>query len=288
MVAQRFGGNWSLLKIQAVADYLSTFNVALSKQSFRLIYIDAFAGSGDFSFGEEETGMLFDELAAKESHAGSAQRALETNPPFDELFFIEMDSKNAESLGRLVHRSNASNRARILVGDANSEVEALCRELPWRTTRGVIFLDPFGNHVNWSTLDAISRTKLDVWYLFPLSGVFRNAPHDQAKLTEDKRASITRIVGTNEWERRFYDVVPSTIDMFDGAGMSARRSMNVDGIEAFMTERLNSIFPMVVGPRRLLTANKAPLFSLYFAMANESKAAHKVARPIVQHILEAL
>jgi three-Cys-motif partner protein len=276
------------VSIQAVADYLSRFNTALSKQSFRRIYIDAFAGSGDFAFDAEEMGTLFDSIAAKENHAGSAQRALQTTPPFHEHFFIEMDRRNVESLRDLVSRTSPSEKVDILVGDANSEVIRICEKADWSSTRGVIFLDPFGNQVNWSTLEAISRTKLDVWYLFPLSGVFRNAPHDQSKLTEDKRASISRIVGTDEWERRFYDAAPSTIDMFDAAGISARRSMNVDGIEAFMTDRLRSIFPMVEGPRRLLTANKAPLFSLYFAMANKSVAAHKIARPIVKHILRSI
>lgn len=288
MAAQRFGGNWSLLKIQAVADYLSRFNTVLSKQSFRRIYIDAFAGSGDFAFDVEEVGTLFDQIAAKENHAGSAQRALQTTPPFHEFFFIDMDQRNVDSLRDLVGRTDPSKKVEILVGDANSEVIKICEKASWSSTRGVIFLDPFGNQVNWSTLEAISRTKLDVWYLFPLSGVFRNAPHDQAKLTEDKRASITRIVGTEEWERQFYDVVPSTLDLFDGDGMSTRRSINVDGIESFMTDRLRSIFPMVEGPRRLFTANNAPLFSLYFAMANESKAAHKIARPIVKHILRSI
>ena len=31
---------------------------------------------------------------------------------------------------------------------------------------------------------ALSTTNLDVWYLFPLAGVYRNAPNDWAKLTK--------------------------------------------------------------------------------------------------------
>jgi hypothetical protein len=47
---QRFGGPWSLMKVQTVEKYLAAYTTALSKQNFRRVYIDAFAGSGSFTF----------------------------------------------------------------------------------------------------------------------------------------------------------------------------------------------------------------------------------------------
>lgn len=124
---QRFGGPWSLLKVETVAAYLKAFNVALQKQPspttpFRRIYIDAFAGSGSFSFDAESV-PLFDEDASIIDHVGSAKRALETDPPFDELFFIEQSKKNIEKL-RLLCAPFKS--AKVISGDANIEVQRLC------------------------------------------------------------------------------------------------------------------------------------------------------------------
>lgn len=183
----------------------------------------------------------------------------------------------------------------VLRGDANTHVQQICRSTNWqgaKPTRGVIFLDPFGNSVDWSTIQELGKTKLDVWYLFPLSGVYRNAPNDFAKLTKEKRDAITRVLGTTDWETRFYEPPPKeALPLFsnlrdDGLASTNRRTLNVDGIEQFISERLRSVFPMVLKPRRLLGPTKAPLFSLFFAMANNSAAAQRVARPIAQHLLD--
>jgi three-Cys-motif partner protein len=285
MTAQRFGGPWSLVKVDAVAAYLKAFNTALKFQRFDRIYIDAFAGSGEFAYSTSGAGPLFDQAEALRMHAGSAQRALETDPPFHRLIFIENDPKNLDSLQRLAD-ADPGRRAAVVPGDANDEVVRICKRTPWQKTRGVLFLDPYGNSVEWSTLREVASTKLDVWYLFPLAGVYRNAPRDQEALTDDKRAAITRILGTDEWEQRFYRPPPQrAMTLFDVPAATSRRSENVDGIEAFVKERLKSIFPLVGGPLRLLGPSNAPLFSLFFAMANKSKKAQEIARPIAERIL---
>jgi three-Cys-motif partner protein len=200
ITGQRFGGSWSLLKIETVAAYLKSFNTALQQRPsasrpFHRVYIDAFAGSGDFSFSTEPAPLL-DQAASMSFHAGSAKRALETIPSFDSFVFIERLDANVEKLKELT-KGVAS--AAVIHGDANSEVRALCAKTDWLLTRGVIFLDPFGAEVDWETLSAISRTKaLDVWYLFPLSGLYRNAPHDPKALDEAKRRTLTRILGTDQ------------------------------------------------------------------------------------------
>ena len=42
--SQKFGGFWSLLKVEAIEKYLRAYATAMSKQSFELVYIDTFAG----------------------------------------------------------------------------------------------------------------------------------------------------------------------------------------------------------------------------------------------------
>lgn len=285
MTPQRFGGQWSLVKLDAVEAYLKAFNTALKFQNFERIYIDAFAGSGDFAYSAIGAGPLFDEAEALRMHAGSARRALETDPPFHRLTFIEKDVKNIASLRKLAD-ADSGRRAKVVPGDANDEVARICKQTSWIKTRGVIFLDPFGNSVEWTTLQQVARTKLDVWYLFPLSGVYRNAPLDLGALTDDKRATITRILGTDEWEERFYKPPPqSDRTLFDLPAAGPRRTVNVDGIEAFVKERLVSIFPLVERPLRLLGPSRAPMFSLFFAMANTSQRAQERARPIAAYIL---
>jgi three-Cys-motif partner protein len=283
---QKFGGPWSLLKVDTVASYLEAFNIALRHKPsptspFRRIYIDAFAGSGDFSFSTESA-PLFDEDASVTYHAGSAKRALEVDPPFDELVFIEQSEKNVAKLRALCAPFKA---AKVVSGDANNEVRRLCANTDWKKTRGVVFLDPFGATVDWQTLEAIARTKaLDVWYLFPLFGLYRNAPHNRAALDESKQRTLTRMLGTDDWERSFYRAKKSDhADLFgDPSQESVRRIVTVDEMETILKRRLEEIFETVLKPKRLPETG-APMFSLFFAVSNQR--AVRVASRIAGHLL---
>lgn len=248
---------------------------------FRRIYIDAFAGSGDFSFSTEGV-PLFDEDASITDHAGSAKRALEVDPPFDELIFIEQSEKNVEKLRTLCAPFKS---AKVVSGDANDEVRRLCANTDWKKTRGVVFLDPFGATVDWETLEAIARTKaLDVWYLFPLFGLYRNAPHNRAALDASKQRTLTRMLGTDGWQQLFYQAKKSDhADLFtDLPEGSVSRTVTVDEMESFLKRRLEEIFAAVLKPKRLPETG-APMFSLFFAVSN--RRAVRVASRIAGHLL---
>jgi three-Cys-motif partner protein len=69
----------------------------------------------------------------------------------------------------------------------------------------VMFLDPYGMDVEWATLVAIAATQaIDVWFLFSLSGLYRQATRRSSDIDSDKRAAITRILGTHVWEQELY------------------------------------------------------------------------------------
>jgi len=280
--AQKFGGFWSLLKVEAIEKYLRAYATAMSKQPFELVYIDAFAGSGSFTFGEEMPLMGEDEAATV--FAGSVKRALAVDA-FKQLFFIESDDRNIASLKAI---ASSDKRVKIIAGDANIKLVELCRRLGWKDRRGVVFVDPCGPETDWAMLRAIAETKaLDMFWLFPLSAVYRNAPHHHGMLTPEKRAMVSKCLDCVEWEDSFYGSSKAVVrDLFDDAPKV--RHVDIENIETFVIKRLRSIFPHVEKPARLLGTTKAPLFNLFFAMANPSSAAKKVASPIARHLLDAI
>lgn len=76
-----FGGNWTLIKLDALERYLVAFNTALQDKPkptsrFRRIYIDAFAGTGECAVTVSGVELR---------QAGSAKRALDVIPAFDQL-----------------------------------------------------------------------------------------------------------------------------------------------------------------------------------------------------------
>lgn len=73
----KFGGPWTVIKLEILQSYLKAYTTALS-QTFDLTYIDAFAGKGDWVPAAEAD----EQEALMEPRKGSAQIALENNPPF--------------------------------------------------------------------------------------------------------------------------------------------------------------------------------------------------------------
>src|SRR5688572_196944 len=93
----KFGGPWTEVKLDAIADYLGFYNAALQyrprpESPFERWYVDAFAGSGE-RVDSQTRGGLFDDggpfRTETVTREGSARRALAVTPPFHHLVFIE-------------------------------------------------------------------------------------------------------------------------------------------------------------------------------------------------------
>jgi three-Cys-motif partner protein len=280
--AQEFGGAWSVLKVAAVEKYLQAYAQVMSQQRFELSYIDTFAGSGSFTFGDEIPLMPGDEAARV--YAGSVKRAMNV-AAFKKLFFLEQDTRNLASLRAI---SGDDPRVQIIPGDANTNIIDICRPELWRGRRGVVFVDPYGPETNWNMLRFIAATKaLDMFWLFPLSAVYRNAPRDHALLTPEKRRMVSRCLGCDDWEGTFYGPSKSVMrDLFEEAPMV--RHVEYENIENFVMDKLKAIFPHVEKPARLYGPTGAPLFNLFFAVANPSAGAHAPASRIARHLLDAI
>src|SRR5436305_13260368 len=95
----KFGGAWSEKKLDCVSSYLKQYQIALKKQDFELVYIDAFCGDGSQEVGDTEDGLFLDE--AREFMCGSAQRAVDLDTPFHRYRFID---KSRQALAQLEAR----------------------------------------------------------------------------------------------------------------------------------------------------------------------------------------
>lgn len=278
-----FGGIWTRIKLEALEKYLVAFNTALSKQNFTRIYIDAFAGTGrcDITVDGEKTCI-----------DGSARRALATDPPFHKFCFIELRPKKLAAL-KALETGYPGKSIEVIRDDANAALKVLCEKFPWRDERAVLFLDPFGMHVEWTTLQAIAKTgAIDVWYLFPYSGLYRQAAKDADAMDADKQESITRLLGTDEWRQVFY--TPKRQASLFGGDDGDERNADHHQMLDFVSGRLKGLFPAVTAPKILYQGGDsknpsgAPLFALYFAASNPKPAAHGLATKIAKAILDTL
>ncbi|MEK7428326.1 MAG: three-Cys-motif partner protein TcmP [Pseudomonadota bacterium] len=286
-----FGSGLTDLKLSIISDYLHHYSTALSKQDFfERWYFDAFAGTGERTVRlSGSPGDLLSEPVAEriERRRGSARIALDTSPEFHRCIFMEQKKRHAQALEALCSEERyASRRAFVVRGDANKAIQQHVHSVNWKKTRAVMFLDPYGMNVEWQTLEAIRRTEaIDLWYLVSLSGLYRQATHKGSALDEKKRAALTRMLGTPDWEKAWYEENRQGDLILMMAPEETRRTASLDRMETFVLERLRSLFPTVLEPLRLRNDRNAPMFSLFFAMSNPSRAAARVATPIARHIL---
>lgn len=289
MIDHEFGDQHTELKLSIIEKYLKFFTTALRGKFSELWYIDGFAGTGyrTIRHQAEAPNLLSEgEPERVERRRGSAKIAIDVQPPFDFLVFIENKPSYVRALEEL--RANHPNRRIVVVkNDANDGLKALIAANSWRSTRAVIFLDPYGMGLDWSTLEAIAKTgAIDVWYLFSLSGFYRQATRDHGALDEDKRAALTRMLGTDEWENELYKAAP-VHDLFGTSDASLRRNADVGALEAYAKRRLETIFGAVLDPLPLPIHERPQRFSLFFCISSRRPAAIGLARKIGNHILKA-
>ncbi len=277
MTPPRFGGAWTQRKLEVVRRYLDLYAAALKRQPFQRLYVDAFAGTGDRTTKQRADQLLLDLPDLDEVTKGSARLALEVEPPFDRYLLIEKAARRASELAVL--KGSYPHRNVVVINeDSNDAISHLCVTTNWATTRGVIFLDPYGMQVSWATLVAISRTKaLDVWLLVPTGmGLRRLLTHDR-NIPQEWQEALDRFLGTQDWRSKFYNVEEST-DLFGQALAAHKRDLDGGKLEQFVLDRLRTIFPVVMDEGVPLTNTKGQaMYLLCFASANPSPKVKNLA-----------
>jgi len=269
-----FGDQHTELKLSVIEKYLSSFTTALKGKFKELWYIDAFAGTGSRTVRyEAKPGDLIEpsEPEKVERRRGSARIAIDVRPAFDFIVFIERKRSYARALEDLAS-ANPQRRIVVVKDDANRALEALIDANRWHSTRAVLFLDPFGMELEWSVLEKIANTRaIDVWFLFSLAGLYRQATRDLANVDDHKRAALNRVFGSTAWEQELY-TQPDQGDLFSaGANGPRRRTLNVAGLESYVKRRLETIFGAVLNPLPLPVDKGPQRFSLFFASRTTSQ-----------------
>jgi three-Cys-motif partner protein len=291
---QQFGGDWTEEKLKRLREYLQAYTQIFEKneraKSLRRIYLDAFAGSGSRAEKPLNSGgvsPLFAESEAREAEVffkGSARIALETSPSFHQYIFVEKDAKYRARLEKACEQfPNLHDRILITTGDANVFLGNWCEQTDWRKNRAVVFLDPYGMQVDWSTIEKIAGTEaIDLWILYPLGQAVNRLLMRKGPPTGPWADRLTRSFGSDEWITRFYK--PSSQGTLFGTPPAINKEADFDALGNYFLERLGTVFTEVARNTLALQNSKGiPLFLLCFAAGNPKGA--KTAVRIANYIL---
>lgn len=269
MSEHRFGGPWTQEKLDVLRAYLNAYTQALKKQSFRLVYIDAFAGTGDRAVKRRrQVTTLMEIPELDEITNGSARLALEIDPPFDRYIFIEKEQRKSSVLEHL--KSDFSNRTvEVLNEDANTAVQRICRQTDWWKNRAVLFLDPYGMQVSWETLEAVAVTKaIDLWMLYPTGIGLNRLLTKDGEIPIEWQQTLDRSLGCTDWRQAFYRQrkIPN---LFGESTTELVKDANSKKFEAYLLDRLRTIFAGVASKTLPLINSKGQvMYLLCFACGN--------------------
>lgn len=293
MIEHSFGGAWTHEKLERVRKYLEAYVKIMRKRTHSYAYVDAFAGTGYInkkakeSLTDEEFQLSLPELLepeVKDFIEGSARTALRITPGFKKYVFIEKDQKKVSQLENIkVDFPEHAENIEIVRGDANEAILKICDQQR-SNDRAVIFLDPYGMQIPWSTIERIAKTQtIDLWYLFPIGVAVNRLLKKDGAISDSIRSRLDQTFGESDWFDAFYTVSQKN-DIFGETDLLLEKTADFEVIKEYFIQRLKGIFPGVAeNPLLLKNSRNSPLYLLCFACGNRNAA--DVAKKIAQDIL---
>ncbi len=266
-------GPWAKEKLDALGQYLHYYTTVLKKQDRWLrgtIFVDAFAGPGlsrvRTKEKTEEPPGLFDrdsesDPAEIEYLKGSPRVALDIAIPFSSYIFIEHDARRIAELHRLKDEYASRRSITIQENDANAALQAwLASAIDWQHHRAVVFLDPFGMQVPWSTIEALARKgAIEIIINFPVMGIQRLLKKS-GDIPRDWQDSLDRFFGSKDWRALVYepnaDLLGPTTSKVSDSGIK---------LVEWYRGRLRKIFGHVSTARLIKNTFGNPLYYLIWA-----------------------
>lgn len=163
--------------------YIDAFTTAMKAKPWRggLHYIDLFASAGIEDV--EGIGLRW----------GSPLIAAQAPNRFAQLHFCELKKRPFEALRTRLAQFPQPKPPQLILGDANKVVAEIVSALPPQSL-SLAFLDPYGLHLDFSTVQALSRKRVDLIIFFPdRLDALRNWEH---VYKGDPDSNLDRVLGT--------------------------------------------------------------------------------------------
>ena len=178
-------GPWAILKLALVAYYIDVYTSIIKKIFSKSYYVDVFAGPGLNEINETGDVILGSPLLA--------DRVPSQSKKFDKLLLVEKDPARRNALGRLLPA------AFIIPEDINAAgINSILAHLTESNTPSLVFVDPEGLAIHWSTLEKIFSCWRDVMINYQPTSVRRIV--GSAKNNTAYEQSLDDFFGSDSWK----------------------------------------------------------------------------------------
>lgn len=285
-----WGGKWTEKKLESFEKYVRAYLKIMNSQQerypwWKLIYFDAFAGSGvQENDDEQESTRHFVGLDIEPEeftvYKGAAERVLSIEKGgFDFYYFIDSDQEASNKLQQKLEKYILKTKCVFRVGDANQQINKLAKSMRENSKyKALALLDPFGMQVNWDSIQKMEGLSVDLWILLP-SGVAVNRllKRDGTLLYPKK---LIDFFGMSEYEikSQFYKE-KTEHSLFGSEKKLSKVEESIGRIAEIYQEKLQKLFQYVAKPKVLRNNQNAPIY--HFVFASNSRTAVKIADDII-------
>ena len=270
----QFGGDWTEEKMDVVVKYAKAYLTIMNRpQWVKTIYFDGFAGSG---YIETEEG--------EDPKVGTALRILEiAGPkPFDLYYFVEKNASFAAKLEEHISSHPLENRTRVFPEDCNKKLLDLAADLKNdRTYRALVFIDPYGMSVDWSSIEALKGLGVDLWILVPTGIGVNRLLTNNGDIFDGWMDRLERFMGYSRKTivDQFYKT-KTTRDLFGERSWIEKEKDAAFLAGELYAGKLSQVFAEVSTPFVLRNSQNSIMYHLM--MAANNKTAIKIANEVIE------
>lgn len=272
-----WGGKWTQDKIDIFLKYLHAYLTIMSRQNFKLIYFDGFAGSGKIQSGIKNQELI----------QGVASQVLSLNNPigFNIYYLVDLNkkkAKNLESAIKVLFPDNEKRSTYVVSDDCNKRLKSMATFLSKnKSYRALAYLDPYGMEVDWSSLEIFKSVPCDLWILVP-TGVGVNRMLTQSgKINDSWMKKLGRFLGLDENEIRktFYKEQVQQNLFGETESKLIKEDRAIKMIIDIYKERLKTIWKFASNPFPMKNNGGSIMF--HFLCVSQNQASIKIANDII-------
>ncbi|MCX6165374.1 MAG: three-Cys-motif partner protein TcmP [Ignavibacteriae bacterium] len=264
----RFGGFWTEEKIDIFIKYVKAYLKIMTKQNFKLIYFDGFAGSGEIE--SKNYNSLIEGVAIKVLNLESVKK-----------FLVELNNSKLKKLEKKIKKCTKNDKNIVYVGDdCNKKIVDMSKYMRRNEfTRAVAFIDPYGLEVNWNSISVFKDLGVDMWILIPTGGVNRMLKND-GNIKESWMEKLSSFLGLTKEEIKEYfykEEIHNTL--FGDYTQTIKETKAVQKVLELYEEQLKTVFKYVSKGFPLKNSRGSIMF--HFLLATNNASGLKIANDII-------
>lgn len=131
---------------------------------------------------------------------------------------------------------------------------------------GVVFLDPFGMHVPWSTIELLAKTRgLEVIINFPFGMAINRLLTKSGEISKAWQDRLDASFGSGEWRDLVYEERPDLL-----GSSTTKRKDSTERVLEWFSDRLRAAFGYASSAQLIRNTRGNPLYYLMWAGPHEA------------------